>query len=182
MSDTSLVIVAQDSPDRCSAVTSKGQCINRKQDNHECCAMHSRAAAPYARRKSIQELYTCTHTARINEFASAGGPSGIMGLAAEVSILRTTLEAVLASCKTQGELVLNMGPISDLASKIAAILGVMDRINMNSGNLLGPEEMLQLANEIIQVIATVVTDPETQQQLSFAISQVFKNKFAPGVL
>lgn len=173
MQDTSLTTCPENSPNRCTTITSKGQCTNESMEGFKVCALHGRANLADSRRKAVTEIYRCRFQNEIKEFSN----SQYMSLRAEVSILRMTLQKLLESCENPVQLLVNVGPISKLTSDISNVLGTMDRINMNSGNLLGPEEIVQLANEIVQAISLEVGDADMLARLAEAIQELVRNKF-----
>lgn len=171
--DKSLTVCPENSPDRCTTITAKGQCVNQASPGLPTCPMHGRRELTASQRRSVTELYNFKFQDEVKEFAA----SGYMSLRAEVSVLRMAMQKLLQTCDTPAQVVLNIGPLSKLSGDIANILSTMDRINMNSGNLLGPEEIVQLANEIVQAISIEVTDADVLARLAQAIEQLVRNKF-----
>lgn len=175
MADTSLVIALENSPTRCTAITSKGQCVNESQPKATVCAMHGRVIQARNQRKNIEELYSWKFQEDARKFSQAG----VMSLRAEVSILRVCLQKLTNTCQTPNQVVLNIGPISKLTADIGSLLSVMDRINMNSGNLLDADDIIQIAQEIVQAISLEISDSESLARLAQAIESIIKSKFTP---
>lgn len=137
------------------------------------CAMHDRRGVSLASKKSIADMYACQFTQEIKEFGSAG----FKNLAAEVGILRVVLKSMISNCSSPNELVMNAGPISDLTSKLGNLVAQIDRIDMNSGNLLTEEDIVQIANEIVYAISQRITDAAVLKLLAADINRIIMAKF-----
>lgn len=170
--DRSLLICPENHPDRCTEITSMGQCTNYAQEGDSRCAMHNRKIGSVKRKKRIHDLYVNMFQQDIKNFSDAGSTN----LRAEISILRMLLQNLLSTCNSKQDLILNMGPLTAITAKISDLAATMDRIAMNSGNLLDEDDIIQLGNEIIQTIATRVTDKKVLALLASDLAEVFSRR------
>ncbi len=171
--DNTLLTAPQYSAERCQQITVKGQCVNYAMKGHPFCAKHGQALSKSASKKAIADLYKCKFTEEIKNFSG----SGYKSLAAEVGILRVVLQSILNSCTSPNELMMNAGAISDITSKLGNLVSQVDRIDMNSGNLLGEEDITQIANEIVYAISQRINDTEVLKALAQDINRIIMSKF-----
>jgi len=169
-----LLICPEHDPDRCTTITDKGQCTNYAQPNDTRCSMHSSVHSAIAKKGRMHDLYVNKFQQDIRNFSDAGTTS----LKAEISIVRVVLQNLLATCKCSNDLIINMGPITTLSAKIADMASVIDRIAMNSGNLLDADDILQLGTRVVQAIGKHVKDPAILDALSVEIIDLFSASLA----
>lgn len=167
-----LIICPENHPERCQTITPKGQCTNYSQPGDTRCSMHNRSNAAHARKKRIKDLYVNAFSNDINDFHDAGSTD----LKAEISIMRTLMQKMLAQCATNSDLIANMGPITMFATKIADIASVIDRIAMNSGNLLDADAIASLATDIVNVLAHHISDTTLLEAIAVDIETLFVNR------
>lgn len=163
-------IEREDDPNRCQAVHGKGQCIYLSTENSKYCPMHGGAAAENAHAKVMKRKYQLAQwTQRVGEFAD---DDQVKSLREEIGILRMTLEQVVRQCKTDTDVLLWSGKIGDLVTKIEKVVTSCNRLEVSSGMLLDKSAALNLASQVVEIIARHVTDADAVDDISNDIIQV----------
>lgn len=145
-----------DDPNRCQGVNSQGQCPNLALPGCDFCIAHGGAA----QQKSLVDHSVSNYildkwNARLQRQRES---AGIKSLRDEIGILRMVLEQTLNSCKSENDLVLHSGRISDLVSKIEKLVASCHKLEGSMGNLLDKQTIIQFVSEIIEIISQECDD------------------------
>lgn len=158
-----------DDPDRCQGVSPKGQCINKAAENSTFCYAHGGNKAVEAAKKKEMFNY------RLNKFKDRAeqfnSSDHVYNLKDEVAVLRIMLEEKWNAITDTQELLLRSGPLSDLITKITVVVEKCERLDNKLGNLLDKSKVMQLAQEIVEIIASEVDDPKVLDEITTRISQ-----------
>jgi len=148
--------VAEDSPDRCHAVMSKGQCWIKKEGYSNFCKMHSGHSKNNAIKKEAHKNYLLRKWHQ--RIADKATSPDIKSLRDEIGILRMVLEALLNNCNTETDLILQSAPISELVMKVDRVVLSCHKLEGSMGQLLDKASILQFAGNVINIIASEVED------------------------
>lgn len=159
-----------DNPDdRCDFIISNGQqCRNKIVPGATRCPLHgANKQIEKAKRESLNMYRLAKYQNRVDEFASH---DKVKGLRDEIGILRMILEEKIVGADDVTELMLRSGPISDFVMKIEKLVSSCHRLEFQLGGLLDKTRIKQIANEMLNSVATRVGEilpdlPEEQQGL-----------------
>lgn len=94
---------------------------------------------------------------RINELTDS---PVLKSLREEISIMRLMLETTLNRCSDETDLLVAQGRIGDLVSRIEKAVSTCDRIEKNSNLTLDKTVVINIAQQMIDIIAKHVKDPD----------------------
>lgn len=142
-------------PNRCQGNDIHGQCMFMAKHGFKYCAKHNAAGAAAVIRKEIRNYRLTQWQARMEEFADN---DKVKSLREEIGILRILLEENFNKCQSAMDIVLYSGKISDLVLKIEKLVVSCHRLEQSTGLLLDKSAIINLANNIILIIANNVKD------------------------
>lgn len=161
-----------DDPQRCQAVTPKGQCENLGVAPGKNCYAHGGASAVKAQAKeSIYRFRVQKYQERVGEIARS---SNIKSLREEIGVLRMLLEEKLNACENDAELLLNSGDLSDLVIKIEKLVNSCHGLEAKLGVMIDKATLLSMVEQMVQIISKEVEDPEKLDKIAVAIMQVME--------
>ena len=141
-----------DSPNRCQATNSQGQCNNAAVEGGTHCLVHGGNKQLESQRNASLRNYRLTKwQAKLERHAES---DSIKSLRDEVGILRILMEERLNQCSTDMDLLLHSGAISDLVMKIDRVVTSCHKLEGQMGQLLDKSALLQFAGRIIDVIGS----------------------------
>jgi hypothetical protein len=152
-----------DDPNRCQAVHARGQCENlaATSANGEygkyCMAHGGNQFVQKKNAEAVRNYRLRTFKDRVGELADSGAAKG---LREEIGILRIMMEERLNKCEDSADLILQSGPISDLAMKIEKVVSSCHKLEGSMGQLLDKSAILQFASEIIDIVGQEVSNDE----------------------
>jgi len=148
-----------DDPDRCQAVNTHGQCLNKATKTGGYCPAHGGNKAINADKKERKRLYDLSrYRSRLEEMDSPN--QNVKNLREEIGILRIVMEEIINRCDGPVDMLANAPKISDLATKIGKLVTQCHSIDKSLGQYLDKNEIVQIAQEMVGVIAGVVTDAD----------------------
>ena len=100
--------------------------------------------------------------------------SAALSLRNEIGILRMTLEEIINKCDSPVDLMIHSGKISRLVQDIGKLVVESKKLEAGLGRLLDRQVVLGLASAIIDVIGSVVEDPEQLSAISEGIEQILE--------
>jgi len=158
-----------DDPQRCQGITPQGQCINRALPGLDVCAAHGGALkSKTLKEQSLRNYRLMKFKERASELSNS---DGITSLKDEVALLRMLIEERINQCNDSHELLLVSGPLSDLIIKVEKVVSSCHRLDSKLGNLLDKTKVLLFAQVVVEIVGTVVTDPE---QLDIISDKILK--------
>jgi hypothetical protein len=164
-------VVAIDSPDRCQAVTGKGQCLYKAMTGSNYCPMHGgNKAQDSLKAASLKNYRLSKWQGRVAEFADNGA---VKSLREEVGILRMVLEEMVSRCGDPVDLVLNSAKISDMVTKVEKLVVSCHRLESSLGMLLDKQAAMQLSGEIVDIITRHIKDDSAIASIANEIGIVF---------
>lgn len=160
MNDNAITKTEADSPDRCQAMTSNGQCLNKiGMVGGTVCVVHgANAQVQSADAKSLKNYRLTKFRAQAERLA---GSEGAKTLTDEIGILRVMMEERLNQCEGASDLMMQSQTIGDLAMKIEKLVVSCTKLEQVSGSSMDKSALLNFASRIIAIISDNVTDPET---------------------
>ena len=139
-------------PRRCQSMSpGKGQCFNVHVEGSNHCIVHGGSVGK--RKNYILKLFK----RRIEDKAQS---PDVKSLRDEIGILRLLLETIINSCNSDTELILQVGPIGDLVSKIERTVACCHKLESSMGKLLDKASILQFAGSIITILSEEIDDPD----------------------
>lgn len=148
-----------DDPNRCQAVNAQGQCNNASAPHSTFCLAHGgNKAAESVAKKEARNYRKSKWQARINEHADS---AIIKSLREEIGILRIIMEERLALCKTDMDIILYSGPITDLVMKIEHLVSSCHKLEDKLKVVVDRAQLLQFASMVINIVASKVSDEAT---------------------
>lgn len=173
MSDRIVRIDSPDDPERCQLNTKHGQCQNKRAPDAQYCHYHNGyMQEANAERKRISNYHVARYQARLEK--QANSPE-LKSLRDEIALLRILIEDRLNACRTDTDLILQSGPISDLIMKVDKVVNSCHRLEANLGNLLDKTDLIQFASEVINILSEML---DQQQMLDVAnkIERLFDDR------
>lgn len=161
--------VADDSPDRCQAVTSDGQCKLIKASGHDFCIVHGGAGISAEKRQSLKNYQIAKFHYRLTQLANS---SGLKSLRDEVAILRMTLEEHMNRFQTSNDLLMHTHIISDLVMKISSVVERCHKLESATGYLLDKTALLNFAQQIIGIISEECTEDQARNIANKILQQL----------
>jgi len=160
-------------PRRCQAMSAKmGQCTFVSLEGGTLCFRHERNPKRLETKKLNNYLLGQYYT-RAAEMASG---SDVKTLTDEIGLLRMLLERTLDPIKTDADLMVAMPQISDLISRIEKIVLTSHKLEMQMGTLMGREEIVIIANQMVNIIAANVEDERIVKIIADEIGEKLESK------
>ena len=155
-----------DDPHRCQSSGGNGQCPYRALPESQYCQRHS-GFGPAGRELAKTNMYRLqVWQSRLAEFAEH---DNVKSLRDEIGILRLVLEETMNKCRDTTSLLLYSNKISDLCLRIEKLVSSCNRLEMKMGMLLDKASALNLAGQIVEIIALHVSDPKVIDAISSGI-------------
>jgi len=165
-----------DSPERCQAVNKWGQCLNVATVTGGYCPVHGGNKAIESQKTEKLRLYNLTkYRSRLEELD--GDNQHVKNLREEIGVLRIVMEQVVNSCEGPLDMLAHAPKISDLATKIGKLVTQCHNIDKSLGQYMDKNDIVQIAQEFVQVISAVVTDPEDLGTIIEGIKEVLERAF-----
>jgi hypothetical protein len=156
-------VEAPNDPNRCQSSGAGGQCPYKAQPGSQFCHRHSGSEQSHQRREKVRMYRLNQYQARVNEISDN---DQIKSLREEIGILRMTLETVINSCKSEAELIIYSGRISDMVVKIEKLVNTCQRLEISTGEMMDKTKALTLAGTIVSIIGKYVTNAEAIDNIS----------------
>ena len=155
---------AEDDPNRCQAMTSRGQCRNLAVEGQTNCACHGGTKQQESKSRNSVRVY------RLAKFQTAmkhhtDSPK-LKTLNEEVAILRMLLEEQVNRCEDASDLILNSHMISDLVVKIEKLVKSCHTLELKLGHMMDKQALLTLTSQIIDVISEEIQDEDIIEKVS----------------
>lgn len=171
MSDIIKRAESPDSPNRCQAVTAKGQCPNKAAKGQQYCQIHGGRDENHKKSYQLAKWRN-----RLDRFSES---RDIKNLNDELGLLRMTLEALVNKCQDDNDLVMNQGAISNLVMNITKLITSTTAVEQKIGKYVDKKTILQFASEVIDIIATELADqPEKIEAIAERIASGFERSNA----
>ena len=167
--------VEPDSPNRCQAVTSKGQCLNSKAVGSQYCAVHHNGIAD--EKRALHSYRLDRWRAELDHHTDADTVRTVVG---EIGVLRLTLEAVLNQCNDANTLLIHSNRIGDLSSRIEKAVSSLIRLEERTGASLSKDKVLQIAGRFIDIITDHVDDPAVLEAIADGFVDVVNDPMIRG--
>lgn len=165
-----------DDPMRCQATNTRGQCFNIATKEGGFCPVHGGNRAVASEKKERRRLYQLTkYRSRLEELDAPD--QHIKNLREEIGILRIVMEEVINNCDGPTDILVHAPKISDLATKIGKLVTSCHNIDKSLGQYLDKNDIVQIAQEMVQVISGVVSDADDLTSIIEGIDDVLTRAF-----
>ena len=165
--------VAEDDPNRCQAVTSRGQCIQKAVEGSKYCPPHGgNKALVAAQREALSRYRESKWAAKIQTLAQE--PT-IKNLHSEVGILRMLIEEKLGSIHDTNDLLLSAGPLSDLILKVEKLVARIHDLDKDLEQTLDKSQLIQYAERIVNIIGDEIQDEDARFRIAKRLEELFTN-------
>ena len=158
--------------ERCHGGTTKGQCMNKQVPNTVFCPVHG---GPSILAKQDQASIRRFKKSRwFTQLADEhGDQSSLKSLTGEIALLKVLQSEILDRCKTQHELIMNQGQLSDLIVKTEKLVTSAHRLQKDLNGLIDREVLMNFASQIVEIITDELQDQEARARVSLKISDAF---------
>jgi len=157
---------AQNEAEQCIAFDGQNNpCLLKQVPGTSYCPKHGVSASAQEKVK-IRNYRLTVLKGRLTEKMSS---DAILSLREEVSIARITLEETLNQCKSATEIVIQHPRIVSLITTIQRTVESCQKVEMKTGHLLGKDQLINFAQDVIRIVSTHVTDPEVQRLIAAQI-------------
>lgn len=169
-----------DDPHRCQwVIASRGQCkllaVLREDGSwSKYCPAHDRGV------KAKTELRTYALGRWQKDAVHFADDDKLKSIREEIGILRVIIQERMRACKTENDLVIFSGPISDLLMKAEKLVSSCNRIENQLGLTMDKKQAIQFAQEVMEVIGRVVEDPDQLEEIANGISAVIARPAVPA--
>lgn len=172
--------VHEDSPDRCQATNTHGQCNNVKIPGCNVCIIHGGGHQQKSNKTAEVKNYRLTQfRARVNEFAE--NPN-VKNLREELGIVRLQLEFLINKCKDDTDLLLYSDRISKLINQIQLLVLSCQKLEEKSGNLLDKAQLFVICESFVQIVSEHITDPDALDNVANKIMDLLTKSIATDPL
>ena len=164
--------VPPDSKERCQNVNPLGQCLNKVIPNADYCPIHI-SAHRKGLKANERRIYNLTKW-RDQVHRHADNPR-LTNLSEELGILRMLMENYEDIIKTPMDMVMYSNQISELVTKIQRLVKDLHSLEKATGNLLDKSAAIKIAGDIVEIIATHITDSALLEVISSEIIEKVLN-------
>ncbi len=165
-----------DNPRRCVGETSQGQCKFLAIPDMKYCPIHAPGGTMgiilKRQEKALYDIKRGEVLHRLNQFRSHPDSKN---LTVELGIIRLTLEEILNKCESNWDFVANSATILRLTEQIEKLLKSNIRVEQLTGELMTLEQVTQIAQALITLIAEHVTDVEVIQKIADGFNHIINN-------
>lgn len=171
--------VAEDDPRRCHYTAGQFQCWNESVNNSNFCPLHSAGAGTKAKEKQIAigNYRLRQYAERVKDFAT--NPA-LKSLREEIGITRMLLEETLNKCTETNLLMLHSSRIGQLVNTISALVTSCHNLEVKSGALLDKNAVMVIAEQMINIIASHIQEPDLLNAISMGITKVLTDIAVDG--
>lgn len=144
-----------DSPDRCQAMTPKGQCALQAVPNSKYCIIHGGQNVANSEAKQALKNYRLgVWRARVADFTES---EDVKSVREEIGILRLMMEERLNSCNSVPELLLQSHALCDLATRIERTVLTCHKLEAQMGQLMDKQAILRFAAKVSDSLTALFT-------------------------
>lgn len=168
----------EDEAERCWGQVKTGPCPNKRVHGSEYCLRHG---GTHAKRRNAQEelrMYRLgQYQQRVGELSSH---ADMKSLAGEIGIIRMTLEEVILSCTdkdgnaNRNQLLVQAPQINQLAITVKSLVESLQKIQERNNLLLDKKQIMSMADGIIKILTTHITDAETLAKVGMEVQNVIE--------
>lgn len=155
-------------PERCQAMTTKGQCPCKAVPGFSNCQSHGASNSSQNKRK-VRMYRLSKFQARVHEFADSGK---LKTLTEEIGIMRMMLEERLNQCTDEHDLLLNAGVISEMVARINGLVQSCHNLEEKTGALLNQTQLTAYIDQVLQIIDDTIEDKSVLAKIADKISAI----------
>lgn len=175
--DKNINQAAQDPDQRCH------ECGRQKVKGYDLCPLHLPGMAEVSTQREYmyqfhRSEYMRNLAAQIPGFSKGASK---FDLSEELGILRLQLQETLNKCENDLDFLRNNQKISNTVDQIRRTVESSLKLDHKLGNLLSKDEMIIVAQKLLQTIEENVTDPNTIQKIVTSFQTILTEQIAsPG--
>lgn len=151
--------VGPDHPEACQSNTGNGPCCYKREPNSLFCAIHGGGASSAAGERRELQNYKLNSVFADRASQLSNSPR-IKSLTDEIALVRTALETVFNSIKSENEMVLYVDRIEKLSTTVSKLITTLQNIQEKNKELLGREVVMSIFDQILEKIVQRVGDPD----------------------
>ncbi|MEK0346372.1 MAG: hypothetical protein QQN65_06015, partial [Nitrosopumilus sp.] len=171
---------------QCQSLANGNPCYYEKVEGSEYCAMHGGQTAVRVKRK--QEMYDLRKSKWLQKLADDklddfGKGKNKFNMSEELGILRIVLQEILGQCTDTTQLMRHNQKISNTISQIERLISSSLKLDQKLGQLVTKDEMLAIAQALIECIQTEIKDAQTVKNIVENFEKILNDKFvsrSPG--
>lgn len=168
-------IEREDDPDRCQGMLMGNQCYNKAVPGTQYCQIHGGLQIKQGQAKQAYKNYKLQKwQTRLDRMADS---SAIKSLKEEVGILRMILEERLNQIMDETDLLLNSQYISDMVMKIEKVVSSMTKLDMQLGQMLDKQALMQMAAGLSTIISDEIEDQNLVRKIIDKIGDLVTTTF-----
>lgn len=169
-----LIRVHDDDPNRCTAVTSFGQChmlsvVNEDKHTRRCKMHHGNLYALRSSRKSYKDFLIETAKLDYNNFEDN---KAILQLREEIILTRTMLANKLRQCQDDVSLSMQSTNISILISQLSDLVPKCHKLEQSLGKYLDKTDLANFCSDLVALISSKVQDSDLMNDIGQGILEV----------
>lgn len=152
-------------PNRCQWITPVGQCTQQALDHSNFCQLHSQG-----KKSDALRYYHITNHMVADSKLRHNAVEEIKDLREEIALARALIETRLNLARDENELIASMGVLHQYLATVEKLVSACHRMDTNLGNLLNKSSLLNLAQEIVNIIAEELADIPDREEIIDKIS------------
>jgi hypothetical protein len=160
-------------PQRCRAVTGSRQCTNKAPVGFEYCINHNSGERMRLRKLEDRQYLVTQWRAKIDRHANS---PMIKSLREEIGIARMMLENTLNRCDDDNALELMSPKIMEMLSVLQKLIESCHRLEEKTQFLVDKNQIIVLAEQILNIIQQFVTDPNILTSIAEQIQSAIMTK------
>lgn len=161
--------VVENHPNRCNGKYTHGQCPYKAIEGSDYCPLHGGVHTLHKQQRESTRSYNLAKwQSRVDGFVDS--PS-LKTLREEIGIARMVLESILVRCSDAMDLMLNSNKINQLLERIEKLVIACDRLDTKLAFSLDKSTAINLAEQIVQIIAEQMPESVDLDSIAIRISQ-----------
>jgi len=167
-------------PNCCQGTIATGRCNYKAVDGSQFCPLHGGGAAAAGTKRAELRNYVLStaYAQRAGQLANSGH---LKDLTDEVALSRLTLESLLKLCKTDNDFLIYGDKINATIKNVQVLVESLQKMQERNKELLDKQTLFSIADDILQIIVSHVTDPDAQKECGEMIYVAIINRLGGEV-
>jgi len=157
-------------PNRCQAVTSKGQCFHLAAGNGTFCEAHDPGAAAMVRKERVRH-YLLSNPDIAERYNRHGAVEEFRNLRDEIALARTMAEKRLDAVKDNSDFLAACGAVNSYLQTIEKLVSSCHKMEISLGGLLSKASVFALGQEIVSILVDELCQLDGYEQIIDRISE-----------
>lgn len=173
-------IESPDDPARCQSPGPLGQCAFKSIPGQSHCQMHQGYSVSKKEKVAARRRYTLGVNQKYYDEEMEAGR--IKNLHEEIVLTRTLIQTYInASAKSETDLIRMAPVIQNQIQMLEKLVKTMDHMDRQAGNLLDKAKVQVLGQQMAEIVAKYVRDPELMLQIGTEIGEALDRLDQPQV-